>query len=417
MKKIKTRLSNEKATIASNYGYLLFLQGANYLLPLLILPFLVRVLGTEKYGLVMFAQSMAVILSVIVDFGFNLSGTREISIAFKEKKKLSEVFSTILILKIILIAVAFLILVFVTTFFARFNTNKDVYMLSFGIVIGQALFPTWFFQGIEKMKLITAINVLAKVIFTALVLVVVKDETQYLLVPIFNSIGFIISGFLGVTISFKYVKIVIPKYALIKSLFLESSVLFFSNLGASLSTSANVLVLGLFTGNSTVGVYSSIEKLIIAAKNIYTPFFQAAYPWFAKQPKRIKIVTLKKILPVMFFVGVLINATILLFGKKILTLIYNNELISSYANIFKIVSFITLLSAIHMTFITMYFPSEKQYSIRMRILVTGGIVNLIMAFMLSKLYGIYGTAIACMLTELLLLLLAIYFFKKTTKNE
>ena len=119
----------------------------------------------------------------------------------------------------------------------------------------------------------------------------------------------------------------------------------------------------------------------------------------------------------MFFVGVLINATILLFGKKILTLIYNNELISSYANIFKIVSFIAVLSAIHMTFITMYFPSEKQYSIRMRILVTGGIVNLIMAFLLVNLYGIYGTAIACVLTELLLLLLAIYFFKKTTKNE
>ena len=53
----------------------------------------------------------------------------------------------------------------------------------------------------------------------------------------------------------------------------------------------------------------------------------------------------------------------------------------------------------------------------MRILVTGGIVNLIMAFLLVNLYGIYGTAIACVLTEALLLLLAIYFFKKTTKNE
>ena len=87
MKKVKTRLSSEKATIASNYGYLLFLQGANYLLPLILLPFLVRVLGTEKYGLVMFAQSTAVILSVIVDFGFNLSGTREVSMVAKEKKK------------------------------------------------------------------------------------------------------------------------------------------------------------------------------------------------------------------------------------------------------------------------------------------------------------------------------------------
>jgi polysaccharide transporter, PST family len=416
MKK-KTQWSSEKATITSNYGYLLFLQGANYILPLIILPFLVRVLGTEKYGLVMFAQSMAVILSVIVDFGFNLSGTREVSIVANEKKKLSEVFSAILILKIILTAVAFLILVLVTTFFARFSINKEVYILSFGIVIGQAIFPTWFFQGIEKMKVITAINVLAKLIFTALVFVVVKEETQYLLVPAFNSLGFIISGILGIIISFKYVKIVMPKYTLIKSLFKESSVLFFSNLGASLSTTANVLVLGLFTSNSTVGIYSSIEKLIIAAKNIYIPFFQAIYPWLSKQTKQIKIAALKKILPVMFFVGFLINVTILLFGEKILTLIYNNELISSYANVFKIVSFIVVLSAIHMTFITMYFPSGKQYNIRMRILVTGGIINLFLALLLVNLYGIYGTAIACVLTESLLLVLAVYFFKKTTKNE
>ena len=46
MKKVKIRVSSEKATIVSNYGYLLFLQGANYLLPLILLPFLVRVLGT-----------------------------------------------------------------------------------------------------------------------------------------------------------------------------------------------------------------------------------------------------------------------------------------------------------------------------------------------------------------------------------
>ena len=176
MKKIKTLLSSEKATIASNYGSLLFLQGANYLLPLIILPFLVRVLGTEKYGLVMFAQSTAVILSVIVDFGFNLSGTREVSVVANEKKKLSEVFFAILILKIILTAVAFLILVLATTFFARFNTNKEVYILSFGIVIGQALFPTWFFQGIEKMKLITVINVLAKQFLRHLSLLLLKTK-------------------------------------------------------------------------------------------------------------------------------------------------------------------------------------------------------------------------------------------------
>ena len=51
----------------------------------------------------------------------------------------------------------------------------------------------WFFQGIEKMKFVTLINVLAKVIFTVLVFIFIKSESDYLKVPIFNSLGFIVS--------------------------------------------------------------------------------------------------------------------------------------------------------------------------------------------------------------------------------
>ena len=142
----------EKKVLANNYLSLLVLQAANYLLPLLILPFLVRVLGTDKFGLVMFAQSLAVFLTVFVDFGFNLSGTREISLARDDKNKLSEIFNAIMIVKLLLIVVAFGILCIIVNVFTRFSIDKNVYLLSFGIVIGQALFPVWFFQGIENSK-------------------------------------------------------------------------------------------------------------------------------------------------------------------------------------------------------------------------------------------------------------------------
>ena len=71
-------MNKEKKIIVKNYIALLFIQGANFILPLIILPYLVRVLGSEKFGLVMIAQSVAIFLTIIVDFGFNISATKEV---------------------------------------------------------------------------------------------------------------------------------------------------------------------------------------------------------------------------------------------------------------------------------------------------------------------------------------------------
>lgn len=121
--------SKEKKVVAQNFLSLVMLQGANYVLPLLILPYLVRVLGAEKFGLVMFAQSFAVFLTVFVDFGFNISGTREISLARNDKAKTGEIFLSIMIIKLGLIIISFSILYVVVNTFTRFSIDAEVPVL------------------------------------------------------------------------------------------------------------------------------------------------------------------------------------------------------------------------------------------------------------------------------------------------
>jgi len=405
----------EKKVLANNYLSLLVLQAANYLLPLLILPFLVRVLGTDKFGLVMFAQSLAVFLTVFVDFGFNLSGTREISLARDDKNKLSEIFNAIMIVKLLLIVVAFGILYIIVNVFTRFSIDKNVYLLSFGIVIGQALFPVWFFQGIEKMKFVTIVNISAKLIFTLLVFILIRSESDYIYVPVYNSLGFIIAGLLGFILCFKYVNLTLPRYSLVKRLVYESSSLFVSNFATTLYTSSNVFILGLFTGNTIVGVYSSMEKLILAVKNVYIPLYQAMYPWLSKQADKVKTDKIKKMAPFVLVSGILITAIILIFGKFILNIIYDDKLINSYIAIFNILSFIAIFSGLNMLYNALYLPAIKKYKLRMNIMIVGGVVNLLVSLYLVKLYGIYGTAISVTFTEFLLLLLGYRYFKKNSK--
>ena len=237
LNKVYTVLGNrEKKVVVQNFFSLVILQGANYILPLLILPYLVRVLGTEKFGLVMFAQSLALFLTVFVDFGFNISGTREISLARKNKEKTSQIFFAIMFIKLGLLLLAFAILYIIVNTVTRFSIDAQVYLFSFGVVVGQAFFPVWFFQGIEKMKFVTFINILAKGIFTVLVFFLVKSEADYFKVPIYNSLGFVISGLLGFGLSFKYFKYKLPTFNLVKRLLVESFSLFVSNFATSLYT-------------------------------------------------------------------------------------------------------------------------------------------------------------------------------------
>lgn len=414
---IKGFLKDEdKKVVASNFLSLLLLQGANYILPLIIIPYMVRVLGTDKFGLIMFAQSLSLFLTVFVDFGFNLSGTREISIARHDKTRCSQIFMAIMCIKLVLTIMGFVILWSIVTMFTRFSVDSSVYLLSFGVVIGQALFPVWFFQGIEKMRFVTLTNILAKTIFTLLVFVLIKEESDYIYVPIYNSIGFIVAGLLGLLLCFKYIKFTKPSYSLIKHLFLESFSLFVANFASSLYTASNVFILGLFTSNAMVGVYSSMEKLIIAVKNIYIPLYQALFPWIARQEEAKKANIIKKLMPIVFLIGLIIAIIILIFSDGILHIIYNNELISRYSIVFKILSFIALFSGMNMLYNMLFFPSIKKYKVRMNILIAGGLFNVIMAFFFVQWYKIYATAVIVLTTELLLLLIGYYYYKKLSKQ-
>ena len=267
---LKPLLNNEKSrTVVGNYISLLLIQGANIVLPLLTLPYLIRTIGTERFGLVMIAQAIGVFLTIMVDFGFNLSATREVALLRNNKEKLSQLYWNVFYIKFALTLIAFIIVLFLVTTISRFKAESLIYILSFGMVLGQTIFPTWFFQGIEKMKVITFINVLAKIIFTASIFIFILSPLDYQLVPLFHGGGFILAGVIGFMYSLKHVDFKKPDYKGIKILIKDSSSLFVSNFATSLYTSGNTFILGMLGGDAIAGIYSSMEKLVLALKKCF----------------------------------------------------------------------------------------------------------------------------------------------------
>ena len=183
------QLSTDKKRLLSNLFSLSALRGANLILPLIVLPYLVRVLGVENFGLINFSLSIIMYFNILVSFGFELSATREISIHRENSKKVSEIFSAVMVIKGILFIISFFILSILILFIDTLHEHIMLYYATFGIVAGNVLFPRWFFQGMERMKFITIINVTSRIIFTILIFVLVRDNEDFIYVPILNSLA------------------------------------------------------------------------------------------------------------------------------------------------------------------------------------------------------------------------------------
>lgn len=291
IKKIITH--RERRIVFNNFVFLTTPQGINYILPIIVLPYLIRVIGIEKFGLIAFAQSLVQYFMIITDYGFSLSATKKISLCKERSKEISLIFSSVMTVKLILVAISFLILSALLFFVPRFRQDWLVYFLSFGAVTGNTLFPTWFFQGREKTSHITLINASCAIAYALCIFIFIKGPQNFLLVPLFNSLLFFISGIWGLYVAFSRfnLKFVFQKFSDIKNELKDGWDIFVSTIAVNAYTNTRVFAVGLLTNNIITG-YFSLASMIANVIQTFpmTSFTQAVYPRinnvFAKNKKR-----------------------------------------------------------------------------------------------------------------------------------
>lgn len=278
---IKERL---KSPMVVNFVSLALLQGVNYLLPLLSFPFLFRVLGVERYGLTTFGYSLMQYFVMFTDFGFNLSATKYISEHRNNLQKINSYLNSAMIGRFILCGISFMVLIVLITFFDKFKAESSFYLLYFGIILGNVMFPMWFFQGMENMKYITIFNIVAKSLSFIPFFIFIRKPEDYIYVPICYSVGFILAGIISLFIVYHKMGMswFITSPQQIKYSLKESSTYFLSRLSTSLFTTSNSFLLGLVCGNTAVGYYSAAEKLYQAYNQLLSPFTGVLFPHIAK---------------------------------------------------------------------------------------------------------------------------------------
>lgn len=395
-------MSNRKRLI-SNFLSLSTVQLAGYIFPLLTVPYLLRVLGPDKFGLISFAQAITQYFVMLSDYGFNLTAVRAISVNREDHQKVSEIYCSVMLIKIALLTLCFLILILLCLSVSKFREDVLVYVLTFGIAIGGILFPTWLFQGLEKMKMMAMLSFFPKVFFTLMIFLFIRTKDDYIYHPAISSLGFLLTGLISIWIIAKKFRLTfqVPSKVVIVSQLKDGFYVFISMMGNSLYSTSNVFILGLLTNNLLVGYFSAAEKIVRAVSGFMLVTSQTIYPFIGKLVSESKDVALAFARKALFLIGIpnlLISSVLLLFAKQIGDIVFGAGYGESVVllRILSFLPFVGWLGNFCTVQIMLNFNLTKPVS---KIFISAGLFNLLMLFPLVSHYQHYGTAWSLLVTE------------------
>ena len=405
-----------KNTLKKNIMSLVVLQGSNYLLPLISLPYLVRVLGPEKFGLIAFVQAVMQYFVMLVDYGFNWSATKKIAANRSDSASLSVITSGVYAVKSLLAVVAGAILMTMFVIVPGMRAEFWLWGAAFSGVIGSIFFPVWFFQGMEKMGYITHLSIGARLITTIAIFSLVKRPADYALAAFLLAVAPAIAGLFAIAlITMKFrVRLRISSINVIIDFVKEGRDVFLATLATSLYTSSNAIIVGVFLNNQAVGYFSGADRIVKAFVNLLTPVSQAIYPRIGSlvtESKALAVDFIGKCLFWMSITSLTLSVLLLLAAKPMVLLVLGSEYLPAVTLVrcMSPLPFFIVISNIFGFQTMLNFGLQKEF--RQTILIVG-LTNLFLMSLLVYFFGVTGAASASVIAEMFVAVLAWFALKR-----
>jgi polysaccharide transporter, PST family len=264
---------------------MLTIQGSNFLIPLITFPYLVRTLGIESYGLMTFTQNIISYGEQLITYGFVLTAPRDIAQVETDKKELSRRFFAICYSRLLFTLISVCVLGFLCFLIPKFNDIKTTIFIGFSMLLALNLQIEWFFQGIQQMKNITLVNLMARFMSVFFLFYLVKTPNDAAFGILSIALSQIVANVFSWYLAFRYhnLEFRTPQYKAIKKQIQTGFDVFLSQfLVRFYSSDVNITILGLISNNVAVGTYQIAYRLFLLAGAVATPIMTALYPYLAK---------------------------------------------------------------------------------------------------------------------------------------
>lgn len=273
-------------TLYKNMVSLGVLQVANYLIPFLVLPVISRILGASLFGSVSYAQNIITYLTLLINYGFEYSATRQISIARDDKAKTDSIFWSVIAAKTCLLVLSFAILAVLPLCMERVACDPKLYIYTALTNIGIVFFPTWYLQGVQQMDKMAWANFFTKLLGAVLVLSLVREASAYRLYPLLMSVAGILIGIGAMIYVIRHFGIRRPAFdrATLREVMQAGAPIFLNNIFIAFYTTANMTLLGIYAADDVIGYFSGAQRLIQALNMVVVmPVSMAVYPEISRR--------------------------------------------------------------------------------------------------------------------------------------
>lgn len=312
----------ENKKVANNIIMLYIMNITQLVLPLLTLPYLTRVLSVDGYGVVSYVKSIMTYATLIIEFGFLLSGTKDVVEAKDNKKELGKIIGRITECKLLLSMISFLVLIGMIYTIPILKRHPLFTLLSFVTPFLSIFLFDYLFRGLEKMQVVTLRYLIMKGISTTSTFIFIKNESQLNLIPVLDILGSLFAIlWINAEIRKMNIQIKFDTFSSVLNSLKISFTYFLSDVATTAFGALNTFFVGIYLSASDVAFWGVTMSFVGAVQSMYSPISDGIYPHMIKT-KSLKL--FKKIL--FFFVPLLILGGMITFwGSNIIMFIIGGE--------------------------------------------------------------------------------------------
>ena len=325
---LRSKFENNKK-VAENYFFMTFLASSSLIIGFIIYPYAIRVLGKEAYGIYVFIFSNVQLFQLITSFGFDNPALKKISLFPYNQEVKNRVVSEVLISKSLFFCVSLGMLTAISLFVPFVKTHILLYYTLFSLQLVEILFPTWYFQGLQRMKFVTYINLIVRLLSVPLVFILVHSPSDiFLYTAIMALLPFGGSLFVFIYMFVKEkIRLQIISFRRLKATCRNALPFFWTTAFTTVKRESLPFLVGTFLGMQSMPILDLANKLVLIPRIIATSINGALFPDIMTNSSTDRV---RRIMRYETYISLIIMTLIAAFGYWAVLILGGRDLLAAY---------------------------------------------------------------------------------------